>query len=129
MKNTYTMKKKKGDYIIYCQICGDPCWASQATKLEKETGHGGLIVCPEDVDAIDYGLIPFKIAPEENPKIVTINHYASNPNDVPNSIPPIDLSLINPMNSNDPRTTVSLGQTWEELADQTWENWALPWGQ
>lgn len=53
------MSYKEGDWYIYCDICGQRCYASKSTKLSTYTGHGGAIVCNHDNDAIDPGLIPF----------------------------------------------------------------------
>jgi hypothetical protein len=125
-KNNYRTKKKVGDYIVYCQRCGNPCWASEATVLGKYTGAEGLIVCPDDVDKIDYGLVPYKIRPEVNPKRVSTNHYVDNPNGVPNRYT-IDLTTTDPMTISNPAQ--GLGQAWEELNAQNWEDWDLPWGQ
>jgi len=49
-----------GDWVVFCDLCGQKCYASEASKLSTYTGRGGLIVCPNDVDKIDYGLIPYK---------------------------------------------------------------------
>jgi hypothetical protein len=57
---------KLGDWYTYCDICGQKCLASSVTKLTTYTGHGGAIVCKHDVDAIDYGLIPFRPRTEKN---------------------------------------------------------------
>lgn len=48
-----------GDWVVFCDICGQKCFAHEASKLASETGRGGLIVCPKDADKIDYGLIPY----------------------------------------------------------------------
>lgn len=54
------------DWVVFCDICGQKCYASEAKKLSQETGRGGLIVCPNDADYIDFGLIPYK-PPTERP--------------------------------------------------------------
>lgn len=59
---------------IYCDICGQPCYVWQATKLSDKTGRGGLIVCPEDVDSIDYSLIPYTLPHEKGVKWARNNH-------------------------------------------------------
>lgn len=68
------MSYKKGDWFIYCDICGQKCYASEATRLSAATGRGGLIVCPKDVDKIDYGLIPYRAPTERNVPWTRINH-------------------------------------------------------
>lgn len=65
---------RKGDWIVFCDICGQKCYASEATKLSTYTGRGGLIVCPTDVDKIDYGLLPGKSPTEKNIPWTRINH-------------------------------------------------------
>lgn len=75
-KNNYTNKVKVDDYVFNCHQCGMPCWYSKTTKLSKETGKGGLRVCPVCVDAIDYSLIPYKLpvekaVPNANPNPAT----------------------------------------------------------
>lgn len=62
-----------GDWVVFCDICGQKCYASEATKLSTYTGRGGLIVCPKDVDKIDYGLIPYRIPTEKNVPWTRIN--------------------------------------------------------
>lgn len=55
-----------GDWIVYCDICGQKCYASTTSQLPADTGRGGLVVCRHDADAIDYGIIPYKIPLEKN---------------------------------------------------------------
>lgn len=68
------MSERLGDWYIYCDICGRKCLASKATKLPTYTGRGGLIVCPQDVDSIDPGVVPYKIPVEKNIPWTRINH-------------------------------------------------------
>ena len=63
-KNHYRDKVNVGDYQIYCDQCGQVCWASRSRILAVETGKGGLRVCPNCNDKIDYGLVPYVIRPE-----------------------------------------------------------------
>lgn len=70
MKNNYTTRMKKGDYIIDCDICGAECWASQSTLLPPDTGKGGLIVCPADVDKTHWGSQPYKVLAEKPVPVV-----------------------------------------------------------
>ena len=72
MSNKY-FSGRKGHYI-FCDICGQACYAWEATKLKSETGRGGLIVCPNDADNIDFGLIPFVATAEQPVKWTRINH-------------------------------------------------------
>ncbi len=65
---------KEGDWLVYCDICGQRCWASESSKLDQYTGRGGLIVCKYDVDKIDYGLVPYIIPLEKNIPWTRINH-------------------------------------------------------
>lgn len=66
-----------GDWVIFCDICGQKCYASEASRLEANTGRGGLIVCPNDIDKIDYGLIPYKVPVERNVPWTRVNHTAT----------------------------------------------------
>lgn len=56
---------RPGDWPIDCAICGQRCWFSDSKKLTTYTGRGGYRVCPDDVDPIDYGLVPYKIRTEK----------------------------------------------------------------
>jgi hypothetical protein len=74
-----------GDWVVFCDICGQKCYASETTKLSTYTGQGNAIVCKYDVDAIDYGLVPF-IIPVEKP----VPWTRSGDLDVPNEADPIN---------------------------------------
>lgn len=63
-----------GDWIVFCDICGNKCYASETTKLSTETGRGGLIVCKTDVDKIDYGLVPYQVQAEKPVPFTRTNH-------------------------------------------------------
>jgi hypothetical protein len=78
---------KLGDWVVFCDICGQKCYASESTKLSTYTGHGGAIVCPNDVDKLDYGLIPYRI-PVEKP--IPWARIGDSP------IPPNEAAPINP---------------------------------
>jgi hypothetical protein len=84
MSNKY-FSGRRGHYI-YCDICGQACYADEATKLKPETGRGGLLVCPNDVDSIDYGLIPYVLPNERPVKWAKVNHT-----DVSNGAAPLDI--------------------------------------
>lgn len=51
---------RHGDWYVYCDVCGQRFYASDTTKLSTYTGRGGLVVCHNDIDKIDSGLVPFK---------------------------------------------------------------------
>ena len=83
------MKYREGNWLTFCDICGQRCYASNASKLPTYTGRGGLIVCNHDVDAIDPGLIPYRIPIEKNVPWIRINHT-----DTTNSSPIVDLETM-----------------------------------
>lgn len=64
---------RKGQYI-YCDICGQATYIWEMTRLATETGRGGLLVCPNDADKIDHGLIPYRIPPEKRVQFARVNH-------------------------------------------------------
>lgn len=72
MSNKY-FSGRKGQYI-YCDICGQAAYIWEVTRLSLETGRGGLLVCPNDADKIDYGLIPYRIPPEKRVQYSRVNH-------------------------------------------------------
>lgn len=77
--NKFT-KHRLNDYIIFCDTCGAPCWKSQATLLKTDTGLGGSLVCPRDVDKRDYGLVPYKIPAEKSVPVARVNSFNDNSN-------------------------------------------------
>lgn len=72
MSNKY-FSGRRGHYI-FCDICGQACYTYEAIKLKPETGRGGLLVCPNDVDKIDFGLIPYTLPNERPVKEARTNH-------------------------------------------------------
>jgi len=62
-----------GPYL-FCDICGQPCYISESRKLSRDTGRGGLIVCPNDRDVIDASTIPYKLPEEKAVPWTRINH-------------------------------------------------------
>lgn len=122
-KNNYRNKIKINDYVIFCDICAMKCWHSESKILHKYTGHGNAIVCPNCVDSIDYGLVPYKVRPEKSPEITRNNHYASNPQDVPEGRNPVDPSTFNPLAGYLSYTD------WDDITDVTWGTWWTPWGE
>lgn len=87
------------DWIVYCDICGNPWWASECITLAPETGRGGCLVCPRDADPIDPGLVPYKIRVEKPLPFTNLNNLADTTN-ITNSAEPYDLSTNNPMSEN-----------------------------
>lgn len=65
---------RKGDWVLFCDICGQKCYASESTKLSTYTGRGGLIVCKNDLDKVDYGLVPYKPRTERPIPYTRINN-------------------------------------------------------
>lgn len=65
---------KLGDWVVFCDICGQKCYASEAQFLSTETGRGGLLVCPKDADKIDHGLIPYTVEAEKAVPFTRVNH-------------------------------------------------------
>lgn len=65
MGYNFKNRRKPGDWPYDCNICGFTAWASDTTVLAPETGRGGYRVCPECVDSIDYGIIPYTIRAEQ----------------------------------------------------------------
>lgn len=68
---------KVGDWVMFCDICGQKWYASEMTKLDTDTGRGGLIVCPFDADKVDYGLIPYVPEVERPIPYTRINHTST----------------------------------------------------
>lgn len=63
-----------GDWFAYCDICGKQCYASTMIKLSPDTGRGGLLVCRDDADKLDAGIIPFAPRREVQVPFTRINH-------------------------------------------------------
>ena len=72
MTNKY-FAGNKGSYI-FCDICGQPCYRWEAVKLEAISGRPGCIVCPNDADGPDFGLMPFSPPVEKGVGWTRINH-------------------------------------------------------
>lgn len=79
-------KYRSGDWYVYCDICGRKLKASESVRLDTYTGRGGLIVCKQDADRIDYGTVPYKIPTEQNIPWARINHT-----DTTNSSPIVNM--------------------------------------
>ena len=63
MSNKY-FSTSKGPYT-FCDICGQACYIWELTKLSSDTGRGGLLVCRNDADKADFGLMPYSITSEK----------------------------------------------------------------
>lgn len=72
MSNKY-FSGRKGPYI-YCEMCGQACYLWETTKLSSETGRGGLVVCRNDADKIDFGLISYTPKTETKVPFTRPNH-------------------------------------------------------
>lgn len=72
MSNKY-FAGNKGRYV-FCDICGQACYAFEANRLTLETGRPGLIVCPNDDDCADPGLIAYTVPAEKPVQWTRINH-------------------------------------------------------
>ncbi len=94
-KNHYKDVIRVGDYQIYCDQCGMCCWASASRILSKDTGKGGLRVCPNCVDAVDYGLIPYKIRAE-----APIPDSRINQQDTTTGRTPVNLLTFDPLSGD-----------------------------
>ena len=87
MSNKY-FSGRNGHYI-YCDICGQAVYARDAKKLDTKTGRGGLLVCPQDADKIDPGLIAYEIPVEKSVKWARVNHT-----NITNGTPPADVETF-----------------------------------
>lgn len=121
--NKFT-SNRLSDWIIHCDICGKPTWYSDSVTLEPETGKGGLLVCPDDRDIIDYGLVPYEIPTESQVTTTRIDNtiYTSTPT---TTYEPFDINAYDPMSISDPSVLTIIGQDWEELTSVNWEDMTL----
>jgi hypothetical protein len=65
MINDRFSPNRLGDWVIFCDICGAKCFASESYVLEPETGKGGLTVCPSHRDKIAGCFIPYTVNAEK----------------------------------------------------------------
>lgn len=117
--NKYT-SNHFSDWIIHCDICGKPTWYSDSTILDSDTGRGGLLVCPDDNDAIDYGLVPYEIPTESTVDTTRINNTI-NSNTLESIYPPFNYALYDPM-SYSPDQLDLLQDNWEDLDRINWDD-------
>lgn len=114
------------DYVIFCQICGKPCWYSESTILPPETGKGGYIVCPEDIDQISYDLIPWIVRPEEPipyaaPSAIWTTTDITNHGDlIPDGQDPM---------STPPSYKITPRHTWNTANIWPWDKWHTNWNK
>lgn len=116
-----------GDYVFDCQICGQRAWFSESFTLSVYTGRGGLRVCSECKDPIDYGLVPYKVPAEQPVPLALDSNYTANPTAIPQIYAPFNYQLFDPM-STSPATNASEVLTWDKLNLLTWDQWLNPWG-
>ncbi len=100
-KNSFREQVRIGDYVGFCDTCGQKFWASQGKILDKYTGLGGAWVCPNCRDHVHYGLVPYVIEPEKQVPISRSGEYTANPSDVPNTpaISTLDFTTMPPRSS------------------------------
>lgn len=120
--NKYS-SSRLSDHIVFCHICGQPCWYSESIRLDQYTGRGGLLVCKRDADKIDYSLVPFKVPPERPAEEVAVNNFADETADSLFS-PITDYQTINPLDGTRADDVVA---AWDQLLTYTWDQWVTPW--
>src|ERR1700733_2002114 len=112
-----------GDWTIYCMTCGSKTWASDSQVLSNETGRGGLRVCPDCVDVIDYGIVPYKI-PAEQP-IPYASYLLPTPID---PFPSFPYETFNPLSTTPQQLlTPSTGLTTWDVTTTNWDNESNSW--
>lgn len=115
-----------GDWVMNCQICKKKLYASESFLLDTYTGKGGLRVCSDCNDPIDYGLVPYKIPAEQPIPFSFDATFAGNPNPpYPEPYKPFDIRLFDP--TTPPGVANIIYLTWDQLDQVTWGNWILPW--
>jgi len=113
------------DYVEYCAICGSKTWHSDMRTNPDYSGRDGLRVCPDCLDPVDYGLVPFLI-PTEKP-VPTAQYLLGTPT---TNTPPVDYVNFDYENY-DPASGAPLYQSirWGKLTEATWATLINPWGQ
>lgn len=102
------------------------CWASEATILPEYTANDNKWVCPNCVDIVDYGLIPYTIPPE-----TPIPRASSDQVVLTTLVPPLDFRYFDPL-SGSPQEAQARYYTWDQQLYSNWEtltflNWE-EWG-
>lgn len=122
---------RHGDSTFNCMICGQKAWTSEAITLDIYTGRGGLKVCRECNDPIDYGIVPYKVPAEKSVPWAIDAMYSNNPG-VFNATfalqkhTSFDYSLFDPLSGNN-TDSMTQGALWDQITT-SWEQWLLPWG-
>jgi hypothetical protein len=114
-----------GDFVYFCQQCGTKCWASETVKLGTYTGHGGLRVCSECVDVIDYGIVPYKIPAEKPVPFAFDTTNIGNIGAIYQQYPSWDYEAYDW--TVNPNTPVVNNQTWDQ-SNFTWNASIRIWG-
>ena len=104
---------RPNDWTCYCAICGSKTWASDIQTMGEYTGREGLKCCPDCIDPIDYGLVPYRIPVEQS--VPFVNYLLPTP--VDNSFDMI-YETMDPMNIG----SQNLG-IWANCNKQVWANW------
>ncbi len=125
--NKYTAGRLN-DFIIFCDICAQPCWYSESIKLGVYTGRGGARVCRKDADAIDYGLVPYKIPAEKPIPEARVNNFNNSTNITETYSPIQDYEIQNPLSYIPTPSTSGSILVWENINYVTWDAWTTPWG-
>lgn len=103
-KNNFKQRKNVGDYVGTCDTCKQYFWASKGTVMGKYTSKEGAWVCPNCVDKIDYGLVPYQVLPEDSVNLARSLNFENDPQNIPNDPLPsaLDISEIDPMSISNP---------------------------
>ncbi len=88
---------RHGDYVIFCDICGQKCWTSESKIQNVYTGRGGTLACPECQDPIDYGLVPYTIRAEKPVPISRDTMQIANLAGINQTYPTYDPAYLDPM--------------------------------
>lgn len=120
-----------GDWLVGCMMCGNRCWASESKVLSTYTGRGGLRVCPECLDPVDYGLVPYKIRAERSVPFSSDTTNTADPSSITTTYPVgFESSGLDPMSTtpqqwlvySDAVITPPVFVTWSEMSTTTWGN-------
>lgn len=114
-----------GDYVIDCDICGQRCWYSESSVLGIYTGRGGLLVCPECKDPIDYGIVPYYVIPERPITNTREANRTASLKSIPQKYKPFLADNMDPA-AYSPEQANSYQISWDLLSQVTWDNWGVP---
>lgn len=118
---------RHGNWTFNCQICGQKAWASESRKLNVYTGRGGLRVCLECADPIDYGTVPYKIPAERPVQWSSDLMNTGSESSIPTKFTPFNYTIFDPMGTS-PSVASSAKLSWDMLNIATWDTWTVPWG-